>query len=84
MALIQTASSTTAAQIVPPRNRNGLIFKNTDANAVYIILDYQTPTSALHSFHLDQDEDAFISNYDGEVRAVWAGDGSGHLLTTEY
>jgi hypothetical protein len=86
MAIISTASVTTAngVQVVPARNRQTLIFENTDANRCYVLLDSSAASATNYSFSLATNENAAINNYHGEVKAIWAADGSGVLLTTEF
>jgi hypothetical protein len=88
MALTVTASGTSSVSVLPSRNRERLIFENSDANICYVLLDSGTASSSNFSFSLaaagDPGANAEIVGYHGAVQAIWGGDGTGSLMTTEY
>jgi hypothetical protein len=66
-----------------PRER--IIISNSDANALHVLLDSATATTTTaYSFVLAQYQDAILEDYYGEIRGIWAADGSGHALITTY
>lgn len=85
MAITSVSSSTSAAQLVAEDgNRAGLMVTNTDANALYVLLDSGTASATNHSISLATNETFSVSGYTGEVRGVWAADGAGVALVTTW
>lgn len=84
MAVTQVASAASDTRLIQSRDRAGLLITNTDANRLYVMADSQTVTAALYSFYLEQGETFDLQSYEGEVRGIWAADGAGHALVTEY
>lgn len=87
MAVTSVASTTTSTQLLAANSsRKGLIVANTDANDLYVLLSSGTASSSNYSFKLATGEEKTIQPpvYAGEVVGVWAGDGAGAALVTEY
>lgn len=85
MAVTAVASTTTSTQLLPVNSgRKVLIIENSDANALYVLLDGGTASASNKSFTLAQDANARIEGYGGEVTGVWAGDGSGSAHITHW
>ena len=84
-AVASAATSTVllAATTSAPRQR--IIIENSDANRLHVNLDSAAATTTTaYSFSLAQYENAIIENFGGEIRGIWAADGSGHALITTY
>lgn len=84
MAVASVNSGIAAVQILAPGNRNGFVVTNTDANALYLLMDSGTPSSTNYTVSLATGESFGVNNYDGELRGVWAGDGTGVALVTSW
>lgn len=82
MTVINQASSTTSTKVLDDGEPRNIIFHNSDANRVYVLLAAGTASAANHSFSLAENENALIERHSGEVNAVWAVDGSGYLHVT--
>lgn len=82
MAITNQESSTSNAKVLDDDSPRAIIFHNSDANRVYILLGSGTASASNHSFSLAENENARVENHSGEVNAVWAGDGSGFLHVT--
>lgn len=82
-----TASVTTANGVsICAANgaRSGLIVENTDANRLYVLLDTGNASATNFTFSLAQNEKYTVQGYSGIVKGLWAGDGSGSALVTEF
>lgn len=84
MAVSSVDSTTSDTQLLPSRSRKGLIIANTDANRLYVMLDSATASATAFSFYLDTGNAFGVEGYEGEVRGLWAADGSGAAKITEY
>lgn len=86
MAVTAVPSQTTSIQVLASNQfRKSALFENTDANRVYIICSSQAASASLFSFSLAQNENGAVpEGYGGAVQAIWAGDGTGSLMVTEY
>lgn len=87
MAQTAVASAATSTVLLAagtaPRER--VIIENSDANRLHVNLDSAAATTTTaYSFSLAQYENAIIEDYYGEIRGIWAADGSGHALVTVY
>lgn len=79
------ASSTTSARAVAQDGgRQGLVLENSDANRAYILLGPGTASATNYSFSLAQNENASLLGCREQVNVIWAADGTGSLLVTEY
>lgn len=82
MAVTNQASGTSNVKVLDDSSPRDIIFHNSDANRVYILLGTGTASASNHSFSLGENENALIENHSGEVNVVWAADGSGYLHVT--
>lgn len=85
MAISSVDSTTTSTRLLANGSRQGVSLRNTDANALYVLLDSGTASATNHTVALVQDayyETPF--DYEGEINGVWAGNGSGVALVTEF
>lgn len=85
MAVTSVDSTTTSTRLLAAASRQGASVRNTDANALYLLLDSGTASATNHTVSLVQDayfETPF--DYEGEINGVWAGNGSGVALVTEF
>jgi hypothetical protein len=64
--------------------RNHVIIENSDANRLHVILDSAAAAVDSYSFSLAQNETARIYDYAGEIRGIWAADGTGYAHITTY
>lgn len=83
---VTSVNSSTSAQTLLNANRQRLVatITNTDANALYVLLDSGTPSSTNYTVKLATDDYYETpKGYFGVVKGVWAGDGSGVALVTE-
>lgn len=85
MAISSIASGTSDVRLLAANaQRKGFIVVNDDANRLYVLLGSGTSSSTNYSFSLAQNENAQMAGYVGELRGVWAADGSGSARVTEY
>ena len=87
MAQTSVASGTTSVLLLAANpNRKGFVIENSDANRCHILMDSAAATtSTAYSYSLAQNENSgIVSNYTGEVNAIWAADGTGVALVTEW
>jgi len=85
MAFTSVASAAADTQLLAEGStRGGLIIVNTDANRLYVKFDSTAATSSSYSFYLDTGDVAGPFSYTGEVRGIWAADGSGAALVTSW
>lgn len=85
MANSSVSSTTTSTQLLAvSAARKALIVENSDANRLYVLLNSGTASSSNYSFSLAQNENALVPGYTGEIVGIWAGDGAGAALITEY
>jgi hypothetical protein len=82
---VSSVDSTTSSTVLANVNtsRKQLIIHNDDANALYVLLDSAAASATNYSFALIEGASACISDYGGEVRGIWAGDGTGAAKITE-
>lgn len=81
------ASVTTAGGVqllAPNSQRKGFVVENSDANRLHVLLGSGTASTTAYSFSLAQNENAFVPNYTGEVKGIWAADGSGSAFLSEF
>lgn len=79
-----TASVALASTAV---RRASLSIRNTDANILYVLVGSGTASATNHTVALasgDYWEMPAAENYTGPVNGVWAADGAGVALVTEY
>lgn len=88
MPVTATASATSDTQLLPPGGgRAGFTIVNTDANRLYVLLDSGAASTSNYSFYLDTGdvyECATEECYRGEIRGIWAADGSGSAIVTAW
>lgn len=85
MAIASVNSTTSETRLsAPDGGRGGLMVTNTDANTLYVLLDSSAASSTNYSISLAQNETFSVTGYTGEVRGVWAVDGSGAALVTTW
>lgn len=88
MAVTAVASAASNTQLLAPdMGRKSVIICNDDANRLYVLLDGGTASATNYSFSLAQHENARLQGPEaqGEIRGIWASDGSGSaLLTAKY
>ena len=88
MAITAVASAASNTQLLAPdTGRRSVIICNDDANRLYVLLDGGTASTTNYSFSLAQHENARLEGNEaqGEIRGIWAADGSGNaLLTTKF
>ena len=86
MAVSSVDSTTTSTQLAAANaSRKGIVIANTDANDLYVLLGSGTASSTNYSFIVaTDDEKAPPAGFTGEVVGVWAADGAGKALITEY
>ena len=81
------ASSTSAQTIVPQGEKGGASIRNTDANALYLLIGPGSTVSAINHTVALSSGDYFETPafYNGEaITGIWAADGSGAALVTEF
>lgn len=83
LTVVASAASATAG-VALNSSREGLVVANDDANRMYVLLGPGTVSSSLYSFSLAQNESAFLPNCKEKVSLIWASDGSGNAMITEY
>lgn len=84
---ISVASVTTAGGVqllAPNSSRKGMVIENSDANRLHVLLGSGAASATAFSFSLAQNENAHLMNYTGEVKGIWAADGAGSALISEY
>lgn len=65
--------------------RKGAVIVNTDANTLYLDLSGGTASAARHTRALAQNEAYEVPfGYSGAITGVWAADGTGAALVTEF
>lgn len=84
MAITSVASAASDTQLLAAGGRSGLTIVNTDANRLYVALDNSAASTSNYSFFLDTGDYFDTTGYRGEVRGIWAGDGSGVALITTW
>lgn len=85
MPVSSVASTTSATQLAAvDTSRDGFLITNTDANALYVLMDSGVPSATNYSIALANGESFGASGYFGEIRGVWAGDGAGAALVTTW
>lgn len=78
-----TDSSTTI--LAANDRRRGAVIVNTDANALYLDLSGGTAASTRYTASIAQDGEYEVPfGYQGAITGVWASDGSGNALVTEF
>lgn len=80
---VDSAASSTVLLAVDTARR-GLIVTNTDANALYVLLDGGTASTTNYSFSLATGESATVPDYPGPLTGIWAGNGSGVALLSHW
>ena len=78
------ASSATSATLVNADGRYRFVIENSDANRLYILLGSGTASTSNYSFSLAQYENAEVVGHHGPIVGVWAADGSGYAMVTEF
>jgi hypothetical protein len=67
------------------RNRKQATIRNTDANTLYVLLDSGTASSTNHTVALATgDYYETPLGYKGDIFGIWASDGAGVALVTEF
>lgn len=85
MTVARVASSASSTVLLAAGNeRNNVIIENSDANRLHIILDSAAAATDSYSFSLAQNENARLYDFAGEIRGIWAADGSGYAHVTTY
>lgn len=80
-------SGTSAVDILVANvKRRGATIKNTDANALYLLFGSADPTSSDHDVEVPSGQTLILEqgDYNGLIRGIWAGDGSGHAKVCEF
>jgi hypothetical protein len=80
------ASGTSSIRLLSARaGRTGFVIENSDANRLHVLLGSGTAdTSSSYSFSLAQNETSALLSYTGDVFGIWAADGTGYALITEW
>jgi hypothetical protein len=87
MAIARVASVTTAGGVsllAAGNERHNVIIENSDANRLHIRLDGDTVSASDYSFSLAQNENARLLDFAGEIKGIWAADGTGYAHVTTY
>lgn len=85
MAVSSVASSITSGVLLAAGNRRMATIRNTDANALYVLLDSGTASATNHTVALASGDYFEVpGSYTGPITGVWAADGSGVALVTEF
>lgn len=85
MAITSVASAASDTLILAQSGgRGGLIITNTDANRLYVLFDTSAASTTNYSFYLDTGDVFDTIGYTGQIRGIWAGDGSGAALVTTW
>lgn len=87
MTVTTTASAASDTRLLAGGNRHGFTIVNTDANRLYVLLDSGVSSATNYSFYLDTGdvyECASEQCYTGEIRGIWAADGSGSAIVTTW
>lgn len=77
-------SAISSTTLVAAGSRFKVIIENTDANRLYILLDSGTASATNFTFSLAQNENCEIEDYRGVIKGIWASDGSGSAMVTEF
>ena len=81
----QVASLATTQKLCDANaQRKVLIIENTDTNRLHVLLNSGSATTTAYSFSLAQNANMKIERYTGEVNGIWAADGSGSAIITQY
>jgi hypothetical protein len=85
MAFISVPSAATDTRLLAQDGvRGGFAVTNTDANVLYLLLDSSAASATNYSVALATGEAFGLSGYTGEIRGIWAADGSGAALMTSW
>ncbi len=84
MAVTAVASAAASTLLLASGSNRNVIIENSDANALYVLLDSGTASATNKSFTLAQNANAFLDHYDGTIMGIWAADGSGSAHITSY
>lgn len=85
MAVTSVNSGTISVRLLASGARNGAAIRNTDANALYVLLDSGTASATNHTVSLATgDYYETPRGFTGEINGVWAADGTGAALVTDY
>lgn len=85
MAVTSVASGIASVQLLAPdTSRNYVIIENSDANRLYVLYDSGTASASNYSISLAQYENAIVPAEfaGGEIKGIWAADGSGSAHIT--
>lgn len=82
MAVTSVASAASSTTLLAAGMRSQVIIENTDTNRLYVLLDSGTASATNYSFSLATNENAKVSVYQGVIKGIWAGDGTGVALIT--
>lgn len=79
------SAATSTTIIAANRYRAGVSVTNTDANALYLLVGGGTASTTNYSVKLVSDGYFEVPyNFTGAITGIWAADGSGTALVTEY
>jgi hypothetical protein len=85
MTVARVASSASSVVLLSAGNeRDNVIIENSDANRLHVILDSGAAATDAYSFSLAQNENVRLLQYAGEIRGIWAADGTGYAHVTTY
>ena len=88
MPVTTTPSVTSDTQILAPSGaRKGFTIVNTDANRLYVLFGSSASSATKYTLYLDTGdvyECATERCYTGEIRGIWASDGSGSAIVTTW
>jgi hypothetical protein len=60
------------------------MIENTDANRLHVLLNSGTASTTAYSFSLATNANMIVEGYTGQVVGIWAADGAGAAMLTEY
>ena len=83
MPVTSVDSAASDTQLLAPKSgRRGASIRNTDANILYVVLDGSAASTTNHTVALSTGDYYETPHFyrGGEIRGIWAGNGSGAAL----
>lgn len=79
------SATTSTSLLAANADRKGATILNTDTNALYVDLSGGTASATAYSVNLAQNASYDVPyGYTGAITGIWAGDGTGAALITEF
>lgn len=85
MATSQVNSAATSTVLLANNSqRKRLMIENTDTNRLHVLLNSGTASTTAYSFSLATNASMTVEGYTGQVVGIWAADGAGAAMITEW